>query len=48
MIRSDLPILKLCDGLTTICSSSNSNIEIEPIPDDSVGKYRASGVECAI
>ena len=48
MIRSDLPILKLCDGLTTICSSSNSNIEIEPIPDDSVGKYRAEGVEWAI
>ena len=24
------------------------DIEIEPIPDDSVGKYRAEGVEWAI
>ena len=34
--------------ITTYQSHKDSAIEIEPIPDDSVGKYRAEGVEWAI
>ena len=42
-------------GEVHVCSNQQNwqcqedcNIEIEPIPDDSVGKYRAEGVEWAI
>ena len=35
-------------GVTVEHTMYASVIEIEPIPDDSVGKYRAEGVEWAI